>query len=71
MIFKFAIIAISLIAAVLIFDMLKSKLKLKYRLYKELKSKKQREKAFKKKMKKLSKISNSPPMFKNCRQKIN
>ena len=53
MIFKFAIIAISLIAAVLIFDMLKSKLKLKYRLYKELKSKKQREKAFKKKMKEL------------------
>ena len=53
MVFRFMLLGFILIIFILIFDVLLPKLKLKYRLYKELKIKKQREKAFKKHMKEL------------------
>ena len=53
MAFRFILVGISLAIIILVFDVLLPKLKLKYRLYKELKIKKQRQEAFKKHMKEL------------------
>ena len=47
------LLGISLVLLLFIFDILLPKLKLKYRLYKELKEKKKRQDAFAKKMKEL------------------
>lgn len=53
MFFRCILLGISFVVVLFIFDILLPKLKLKYRLHKELKIKKQRQKAFKKKMKEL------------------
>lgn len=53
MFFKCIPLGISLVVVLFIFDVLLPKLKLKYRLHKELKERKKREKAFGKKMKEL------------------
>lgn len=53
MFFKFILLGISLSVVILLFDVLLPKIKLKYRLQKELKVRKKREKAFAKKMKEL------------------
>ena len=53
MAFRFILVGISLAIIILVFDVLLPKLKLKYRLYKELKIKKQRHEEFKKHMKEL------------------
>lgn len=56
MFFKCILLGISLVVVLFIFDVLLPKLKLKYRLHKELKERKERkkrEKAFSKKMKEL------------------
>ena len=53
MFFRFVLLGISFVVIMLFFDILLPKLKLKYRLYKELKEKKKREEAFAKKMKEL------------------
>ena len=53
MFFKCILLGISLVTVLFIFDVLLPKLKLKYRLHKELKERKKREKAFANKMKKL------------------
>ena len=53
MFFRLLLVGISLVLLFLIFDILIPKLKLKYRLYKELKEKKKRQEAFAKKMKEL------------------
>ncbi len=53
MFFRILLIGISLVLLFIIFGILIPKLKLKYRLYKELKEKKQRQEAFAKKMKEL------------------
>lgn len=47
------LLGISLVVLLFFFDILLPKLKLKYRLYRELKEKKKREQAFAKKMKEL------------------
>ena len=52
MFFRFVLLGISLVLLLFIFDILVPKLKLKYRLYKELKEKQKRQQAFKKKMEK-------------------
>ena len=53
MFFKCILFGISLIVVLFTFDVLLPKLKLKYRLQKELKERKRKEKAFRKKMKEL------------------
>lgn len=53
MFFKCILLGISLVVVLFIFDVLLPKLKLKYRLHKELKEKKRKQKAFRKKMKEL------------------
>ncbi len=53
MFFRFVLLGISLVGILFIFDILLPKLKLKYRLHKELKEKKKRQEAFRKKMKEL------------------
>lgn len=53
MFFKFVLLGISLTIIIFILDVLLPKIKLKFRLFKEMKKKKQRQKAFKKKMKEL------------------
>lgn len=52
-VFRCLLLGISLVVVLFFFDILLPKLKLKYRLYKELKEKKKREEAFAKKMKEL------------------
>ena len=53
MFFRFVLLGISFVVILFIFDILVPKIKLKYRLYKELQEKKKRQKAFKNKMKEL------------------
>ena len=53
MFFRFVLLGISLVLLLFIFDILVPKLKLKYRLYKELKENQKRQQAFKKKMEEL------------------
>lgn len=53
MFFRCILLGISLVVVLFIFDVLLPKLKLKYRLHKELKERKKKEKAFAKKMKEL------------------
>lgn len=53
MFFRCILLGISFVVILFIFDILLPKLKLKYRLHKELGIKKQRQEAFKKKMKEL------------------
>ena len=53
MFFRFVLLGISFAVVLFIFDVLLPKIKLKYRLHKELKERKKREKAFANKMKKL------------------
>lgn len=53
MFFRFVLLGISFVVILFIIDVLLPKLKLKYRLHKELKTKKQRQKTFGKKMKEL------------------
>lgn len=53
MFFRCILLGISFVVILFIFDILLPKLKLKYRLHRELKIKKQRQEAFKKKMKEL------------------
>ena len=53
MFFKCILLGISLVVILFVFDVLLPKLKLKYRLHKELKERKRKEKAFAKKMKEL------------------
>jgi len=53
MFLKFVLLGIGLIIIICLSNMLLTKIKLKYRLYKELKIKEQREKAFRERMKKL------------------
>lgn len=53
MFFRCILLGISFVVVLFIFNILLPKLKLKYRLHKELKIKKERQEAFKKKMKEL------------------
>lgn len=53
MFFRCMLLGISFVVILFIFEILLPKLKLKYRLHKELKTRKQRQEAFKKKMKEL------------------
>lgn len=53
MFFRFVLLGISFVIILFIFDILLPKIKLKYRLHKELKEKKKRQEAFKNKMKEL------------------
>lgn len=53
MFFRCILLGISFVVMLFIFDIILPKLKLKYRLHKELKVKKQRQEAFKKKMQEL------------------
>lgn len=53
MFFKFIMLGISFVVILFIFDMLSPILKQKYRLHKEIKAKKQKQKNFKKTMKEL------------------
>lgn len=53
MFFRCILLGISFVVILFIFDILLPKLKLKYRLHKELGIKKQRQEAFKKKMEEL------------------
>ena len=53
MFFKFVLLGIAFVVVVFFFDVLLPKLKLKYKLHKELKIKKQKQEAFRKKMKEL------------------
>ena len=53
MFFRFILLGVSLSIVLIIFDILLPKIKLKYRLHKELKKRKDREKAFRKKMREL------------------
>lgn len=53
MFFRFVLLGISFVVILFIFDILLPKLRLKYRLRKELKEKKKRQEAFRKKMKEL------------------
>lgn len=53
MFFKFILLGIAFVVVLFIFDILLPKLRLKYRLHKELKEKKKRQEAFKNKMKEL------------------
>ena len=53
MFFRCILLGISFVVILFVFDVLLPKLKLKYRLQKELKERKRKEKAFRKKMKEL------------------
>lgn len=53
MFFKFILLGIAFVVVILLFDILLPKLRLKYRLHKELKEKKKRQEAFRKKMEEL------------------
>lgn len=53
MFFRCILLGISFVVILFIFEIILPKLKLKYRLHRELKIKKQRQEAFKKKMKEL------------------
>ena len=53
MFLRFVLLGISFVVILFIFDILVPKIKLKYRLHKELQEKKKKEKAFKNKMKEL------------------
>lgn len=53
MFFRCILLGISFVVILFVFDVLLPKLKLKYRLHKELRTKKQRQEAFKKKMEEL------------------
>ena len=53
MFLRFVLLGISFVVILFIFDILVPKIKLKYRLHKELQEKKKRQKAFKNKMKEL------------------
>lgn len=53
MFLRFVLLGISFVVIVFIFDILVPKIKLKYRLHKELQEKKKKQKAFKNKMKEL------------------
>lgn len=53
MFFRFVLLGISFVVILFIFYILIPKIKLKYRLHKELQEKKKRQKAFKNKMKEL------------------
>ena len=53
MFLKFVLLGISLTLIMFFFDVLLPKIKLKIRLHKELKNKKQKQEAFRKKMKEL------------------
>jgi hypothetical protein len=53
MFLRFVLLGISFVVVLFIFNVLLPKIKLKYRLHKELKTKKQRQEAFRKKMKEL------------------
>lgn len=53
MFFRFVLLGISFVVILFIFDILLPKIKLKYRLHKELKENKKRQEAFKNKMKEL------------------
>lgn len=53
MFFRFIMLGMSFVAILFIFDVLLPKLKLKYRLHKELKEKEKRQAIFKNKMKEL------------------
>lgn len=53
MFLKFIMLGIAFVIILFIFDILLPKLRLKYRLHKELKEKKKRQEAFKKKMEEL------------------
>ena len=50
---RFVLLGISFVVILFIFEILVPKIKLKYRLHKELQEKKKRQKAFKNKMKEL------------------
>ena len=60
MFFRCLLLGIAFILTLVIFCILIPKLKLKYRLHKELKEKKKRQEAFKKKMKECSKLRKIP-----------
>lgn len=53
MFFRLVLLGISFVAIIFFVDVLEPKIKLKYRLHKELKEKKKRQEAFKNKMKEL------------------
>ena len=53
MFLRFVLLGIAFVVILFVFEILIPKIKLKYRLHKELKLKKQRQKAFRKKMKEL------------------
>ena len=53
MFLRFVLLGISFVVILFIFDILVPKIKLKYRLHKELQEKKKKKKAFKNKMKEL------------------
>ncbi len=53
MFFRFVLLGISFVVVLFIFEVLLPKIKLKYRLHKELKEKKKKQEAFKKKMESL------------------
>lgn len=53
MFLRFLLLGIAFVVIIFVFDILLPKLKLKYRLHRELKEKKKRQEAFRKKMKEL------------------
>lgn len=53
MFLRFVLLGIAFVVILFVFEILIPKIKLKYRLHKELKLKKQRQEAFRKKMKEL------------------
>lgn len=53
MFLRFIILGLAFVVIIIVFDILLPKLKLKYRLHKELKQKKKRQEAFRNKMKEL------------------
>ena len=53
MLLRFILIGVAFVVIVFIFDYLMPKLRLKYKLHKQLKEKKKRQEAFREKMKKL------------------
>ena len=53
MFFRFVLLGISFVVVLLVMEVIIPKIKLKYRLHKELKEKKKRQEAFRKKMKEL------------------
>lgn len=53
MFFRFVLLGISFVVVLLVMEVIIPKIKLKYRLHKELKEKKKRQETFRKKMKEL------------------